>query len=217
MDFNESPRPDHRNCIRQDNVTELSSPPGQGGDMKARMIVSLAAIAVMALGQTGPHPPITNAQTIMVDSVNMATGVLMRSGLAYISHIGLDYVSVLDPETNRIIGRIKSGNGPSCVELSEAASRGYIANNRSNEVTVFDRKTGESIAMVPAGEHPSHLILTNDSRYVLVGHESATVFGFWIPARTRSPKSFRRELVYCADRITERRSTRARSSSLTYL
>jgi YVTN family beta-propeller protein len=101
----------------------------------------------------------------------------MRSGLVYISHITLDYVSVLDPETNRLVGRIKSGMGACCVDLLSAADRGYIANYKSNDVTVFDKKTGKTIATVSAGEHPSHLSLTGDSKYLLIGHESND--GLW--------------------------------------
>jgi YVTN family beta-propeller protein len=101
----------------------------------------------------------------------------MRSGLVYIGHITLDYVSVLDPGTTQLIGRIKSGSGACCVDLVPTADRGYIANYKSNNVTVFDRKSGKTIATVPAGDHPSHITLTGDAEYLLIGHEASD--GLW--------------------------------------
>ena len=141
------------------------------------MILSLAVIAVIALKQFSTHPQTSEARARFDDSLSFSPTVLMRSGLVYISHIALGHVSVLDPETNRLIGKIKSGIGPSCVDFLPAADRGYIANYRSNDVTVFDRKTGKTIATVPAGDHPAHLSLTGDSKYLLIGHESND--GLW--------------------------------------
>jgi YVTN family beta-propeller protein len=57
------------------------------------------------------------------------------------------------------------------------SSYGYIANYKSNDVTVFDKKTAMIIATVPAGEHPCHLILTADAELLLIGHESND--GLW--------------------------------------
>ncbi len=139
------------------------------------MILLLAIIAVMVSGQFSMHPQTREGRTGIDDSLSISPTDLMRSGLVYISHIALDHVSVLDPETNRLIGKIKSGSGPCCVDLTP--DRGYIGNYRSNDVTVFDRKTGKTIAAVPAGEHPSHLSLTSDGKYLLIGHESND--GLW--------------------------------------
>ncbi len=145
--------------------------------MRPKMILFLAVIAVMAFGQSSIRPQTGEARTKKADGLSISPADFTKSGLVYISHVTLDYVTVLDPETNRFIGRIKSGNGPCCVDLMSAGDRGYIANYRSNDVTVFDRKTGKTIATVPAGEHPSHLSLTTDSRFLLIGHESSD--GLW--------------------------------------
>ena len=67
---------------------------------------------------------------------------------------------------------------PCCVELASGNDNGYIANFKSNEVTVFEKKTGNTIATIPAGDHPSYfVVLTDDSRYLLIGHESTD--GLW--------------------------------------
>lgn len=143
--------------------------------MKSKIILSMAVITLMCFGQFETHSQ-TNSQKVKTnDSLSVSSDVTTKSELIYISHIGLDYVSILDPESNQIIGKIKSGNGPCCVEIS--SGNGYIANYKSNDVTVFDKKTGNTIATVPSGEHPSHLVLTTDSRYLLIGHESKD--GLW--------------------------------------
>jgi YVTN family beta-propeller protein len=129
----------------------------------------------MLFGQDEVFPQTTNLKNN--DSVLYSIDVSTRPGLIYIGHIILDYVTVLDPGNNHVIGRIKSGNGPCCVELSSGNDNGYIANFKSNDVTVFEKKTGNTIATIPAGDHPSYLVLTDDSRYLLIGHESTD--GLW--------------------------------------
>lgn len=145
--------------------------------MTSRTVLPLAAIAIMALGGTGTTPRGSETPPGFADSLSSSTAVFMRPGLLYIGHITLDYVSVLDPGTTQLVGRIKSGGGACCVDLVPTAAHGYIANYKSNDVTVFDRMTGKTIAAVPAGDHPSHLALTRDSKFLLIGHEGND--GLW--------------------------------------
>jgi YVTN family beta-propeller protein len=95
----------------------------------------------------------------------------------YVSHISLDRVTIIDPGTNQIVGQIRGGKGPCNVEVSPQSSYGYIANFQSNDVTVFDKKTGATVSTVPAGEHPTSLILTLDAKLLLIGHQSND--GLW--------------------------------------
>ena len=96
-----------------------------------------------------------------------------RSGLAYVCHITQSFVSVIDPQTNKLIGVIPTGNGSNEIAFSPDGKRGYISCFNANSVTVFDRKTNTTIADVPAGEHPLSLVVTPDGRYVLISHQSA--------------------------------------------
>ena len=145
--------------------------------MKSGMILSVATIALVSLGPFCTQPQSGEARARASDSLSIAPVDLMKSPLVYVSHVSMDYVSVLDPGTCRIMGKIKSGGGPCCIDLLPAGDRGYIANYNSGDVTVFERRTGKTIATVAAGEHPSHLSLTGDSEYLLVGHESND--GLW--------------------------------------
>ncbi len=145
--------------------------------MKPKIILLLSAITIMCLSQFDARSQTKTALRKMEDSSSVTPADSMRYGMVYVSHISLDHVSVLDPENNRIVRKIKSGMGPCCVELSSQLDHGYIGNYKSNDVTVFGTKTGKTIAIVPAGDHPSHLLLTADARYLLIGHESND--GLW--------------------------------------
>ena len=143
--------------------------------MKSKIIVSMLVFALIGLVQFETRSQSNNQKAKTKDSISVSLDISKRQGLIYVSHIVLDYVSVLDPESNHLIGKIKAGNGTCCVELS--SDNGYIANYKSNDITVFDKKTGKTITSVTAGDHPSHLVLTADSLYLLIGHESND--GLW--------------------------------------
>jgi len=135
----------------------------------------MLVFALIGLVQFETRSQSNNQKAKTKDSISVSLDISKRQGLIYVSHIVLDYVSVLDPESNHLIGKIKAGNGTCCVELS--SDNGYIANYKSNDITVFDKKTSKLITSVPAGDHPTHLVLTADSRYLLIGHESND--GLW--------------------------------------
>jgi YVTN family beta-propeller protein len=137
--------------------------------MKTKMVLLVVIFALLLFGHYEAASQKTNEIT------SFSRDVSKKQGLIYVSHIVLDYVSVFDPESNQLLGKIKAGNGSCGVELS--SDKGYIANYKSNDVTVFDKKTGKTITSVPAGEHPSHLVRTADFRYLLIGHESND--GLW--------------------------------------
>ncbi len=143
--------------------------------MKSKIIASILVFALIGLVQFETRSQSNNQKAKTNDSISVSLDISKRQGLIYVSHIVLDYVSVLDPESDHLIGKIKAGNGPCCVELS--SDNGYIANYKSNDITVFDKKTGKTITSVTAGDHPSHLVLTADSLYLLIGHESND--GLW--------------------------------------
>ena len=145
--------------------------------MKAKIILLLATVAVICLSQFETYSRTKPARTKLEDSFSDPPVDSIRYGMVYVSHIALDNVSVLDPENNRVVRKIKSGMGACCVELSSQLDHGYVADYTSNDIIVFDTKTGKTIATVPAGDHPSHLVLTSDARYLLIGHESKD--GLW--------------------------------------
>jgi len=144
--------------------------------MKSIIVILLIGLALVVFIQYETYSQTDNPRAKIGNGIYVSPDVSTRTGLLYISHITLDYVSVLDPESNQLIGKIKAGEGPCSIELS--SDKGYIGNFWSNDITVFNKKTGNTIATIPAGGHPTHLVLTADSLYLLIGHESAD--GLWI-------------------------------------
>jgi YVTN family beta-propeller protein len=112
------------------------------------------------------------------DSLTTTSNSFNRTGLLYVSHITRGIVTVIDPTADGIVGQIKSGDGTISIDFMPDGDKGYIANYSSSDVTVFDRKTGKTMATVPAGEHPTDLLLTGDAQYLLIAHESDE--GIWI-------------------------------------
>lgn len=133
------------------------------------LLLTIAAFACLRQGDLYAQANANNSLLSPADSIHNC--------MVYVSHASLDYVSVLDPATNRVVRKIKAGKGTVGVELSPQLDHGYVANFNSNDVTVFDAKTGDTIATVSAGEHPSMLLLTADARYLLIAHQSQD--GLW--------------------------------------
>ncbi len=99
-----------------------------------------------------------------------------KPGLLYVSHITKNFVSVINSKTDSLIGIIPADYGTCCIAFSK--ERGYIANFNSDNITVFDKKTNTPIATVPAGVHPSKLLITDNGKFILITHESND--GLWV-------------------------------------
>ncbi len=63
-------------------------------------------------------------------------------------------VEVLDTETGKPVGAITGLQGTHGVALDPEGRFGYISDGRANAVVVFDRKSLEKIASIPAGTNP---------------------------------------------------------------
>jgi YVTN family beta-propeller protein len=101
-----------------------------------------------------------------------------ESGYVYVSHITRSFVSVIDPNSCKVIGMIPGDSGTCSITFTPSYSKGYIANYFSNTVTVFDAKTNKVIKNIEAGEHPTNTAVSNDGNYLFVSHESSQ--GIWV-------------------------------------
>jgi len=105
-----------------------------------------------------------------------------EAGFVYVSHISQDFISVIDTKSDSLIGNITSGKGTDGVAFSSLSGKGYIINYNSNDITVFNKKTNKKVSTVPAGAHPSNILITPDGRFALITHESQD--GLWIMSTT---------------------------------
>jgi YVTN family beta-propeller protein len=99
-----------------------------------------------------------------------------EKGFGYICHLTEDFVTVFNPNTNEILGKIPAGDGTGWMCFSSQGNTGYIANYNAGTMTVFGRKTNETIATVGAGTNPTFLLEVNHK--ILISHQSAD--GIWV-------------------------------------
>jgi YVTN family beta-propeller protein len=90
----------------------------------------------------------------------------------YVANHAGTTISVVDPETNTVVGEIKDIEVPEAVRFSPDGSRIFITqgpmNGPTNVLTVLNRKTGELVAKVPITGHANEMTVTPDGKLILV-------------------------------------------------
>ncbi|MFF2026516.1 YncE family protein [Streptomyces sp. NPDC058171] len=85
----------------------------------------------------------------------------------YVPNTGSDTVSVIDPETYRVVETIKVGAQPQHVVPSWDLRTLWVNNNRGNTLTPIDPKTGKAGEPVPVHD-PYNLYFTPDGKHAVV-------------------------------------------------
>lgn len=99
-----------------------------------------------------------------------------EKGWGYICHLTEDFVTVFNPNTNELIGKIPASSGSDWICFSSDGNTGYITNYNAGNMTVFNRKTNETIATIEAGENPTFLLEANNK--IFISHQSKD--GLWV-------------------------------------
>ena len=76
------------------------------------------------------------------------------------------HMQILNGKTHEVLDRIPVGRRP--IAMAVEGKRGYVVNNRSDDVTVVDLKTLEVMKTIPVGKRPIRVTASSNSRYVLV-------------------------------------------------
>jgi YVTN family beta-propeller protein len=95
----------------------------------------------------------------------------LRAGSARIYSLNIDgaSVTVIDPETNKVVDTITGIPWPRGASFSPDGSRAYICSEEEHTLDVVDTKTDKIVQKVHLSGHPSgSLVTTKDGRYVLV-------------------------------------------------
>lgn len=87
---------------------------------------------------------------------------------AYTANVTGDDVSVIDLTEKREVGRVKTGKRPYVIALTE--KRGFVTDQYSGTVTVFDRATLAPETRIEVGDHPEGIATTADGRSVIVAN-----------------------------------------------
>jgi YVTN family beta-propeller protein len=89
-------------------------------------------------------------------------------GQLFITGEGMDAVVVVYPYQTEVAETVLAGHAPGVMAASAAPDYLFVANPRSNRVTILDLETHKVIAAAPAGAEPGHIAITPDNQYALV-------------------------------------------------
>jgi outer membrane autotransporter protein len=88
---------------------------------------------------------------------------------AYISNAGSNSVSVIDTETNTVVGSpLTVGSQPAGVAVTPDGKYAYVTNNGSNMISIIDTATNTVIGSITLGSQPAGIAITPDGKYAYV-------------------------------------------------
>jgi YVTN family beta-propeller protein len=104
-----------------------------------------------------------------------------QEGFLYVCHITLDFVSVIDTKTNKVMGMIPCARGSDHIAFANENDVGFATSFDANSMRLFRKSTNERITDIPLGEQPSDVILDPGEDFVYVSHQSKD--GLWVLSR----------------------------------
>lgn len=93
-----------------------------------------------------------------------------NSNKLYLSHGG--QVNILDKITGDSIGIINNTSGVHGVAFVPSLGMGYTSNGRTNNVTVFDLKTGATLTQIVVGKNPDWIMYDPFSKKIVTSNHS---------------------------------------------
>src|ERR1700736_1083162 len=89
---------------------------------------------------------------------------------AYISNAGSNSVSVIDTETNTVVGSpLTVGSQPAGVAVTPDGKYAYVTNNGSNAISIIDSVTNRVLGSpITLGSQPAGIAITPDGKYAYV-------------------------------------------------
>lgn len=98
----------------------------------------------------------------------LATPLAAKEMRFYVANTAGTSVSVIDPQTNKVVQEITGIQVPESVAVSPDGKYVYISQFAEKVLTVVDRKTGKKIKDVPVTGHSHDLAASKDGKWVLV-------------------------------------------------
>src|ERR1700724_3604157 len=89
---------------------------------------------------------------------------------AYISNAGSNSVSVIDTETNTVVGSpLTVGSQPAGVAVTPDGKYAYVTNNGSNAISIIESVTNRVLGSpITLGSHPAGIAITPAGKYPYV-------------------------------------------------
>jgi DNA-binding beta-propeller fold protein YncE len=97
-----------------------------------------------------------------------------KDGMLYVT-TELDHaVTIIDPKTLKIVGKIPTGQAEShMLALSHDGRRGYTANVGPGSVSVLDVKARKTFAVIPVSGNVQRIAISNDDHWVFTADQTS--------------------------------------------
>lgn len=135
--------------------------------------------------KNGDRWDIDNQRSLLIpsfyDSLTSHYEGRAQGGFLYVCHVTLDFVSVIDTKTNKVVGMIPCARGSDHIAFANENDVGFATSFDANSMRLFRKSTNERITDIPLGEQPSDVILDPGEDFVYVAHQSKD--GLWVLSR----------------------------------
>jgi len=96
-----------------------------------------------------------------------------RTGRLYVTTELLEAISVVDPDSLKVIGTIPTGRPEShMLALSSDEKRGYVVNVGSGTVSILDLENRKLVAVVPVSSDCQRIALSTDGQWVFTADQT---------------------------------------------
>ncbi|MFE3446995.1 protein kinase [Nocardia sp. NPDC059180] len=140
-------------------------------------VVGVAVAVTQAESRSGEARVPTITDTIEVPSGAHDIAVDPINHTAYVTGRAGEPVSVIDTETNTIVGTIPAGPKPGGVTIDPGRNTLYVTDREERTVMLIDIGTHNAVATIPVGYNPESVIIDPDSPtiYVIGGADVSVI------------------------------------------
>lgn len=131
--------------------------------MKKSFAALATALCLCAAAQKAPAFAV--AKIYHIQSPGGWDYLAVNNGKLYVSHSS--QVNVLNEETGDSIGVLPNTPGVHGIAFDSELGRGYTSNGRSNNVTVFDLKSGRELTQINTGENPDAILFETHTKTII--------------------------------------------------
>jgi len=96
-----------------------------------------------------------------------------KNGLLYVTTERENSITVVDPQTLKVVGTIPTGQAEShMLAITSDGKRGYTANVAPGTVSVLDLEAKKVLAVIPAGKTTQRISLSTDDRWAFTSDQT---------------------------------------------
>ena len=108
-----------------------------------------------------------------------ATQTNVQSGTVFVTErtTGSSSVTAFDAASGDVLWRSPTGNAPIGVTKPHGTDKVYTSDEGSNQMSVFDERTGVFLRTIAMGPRPHHLMASADGNFIYVGEFNTNTIG----------------------------------------